>query len=314
MKKWLVAGSSGMAGRAIVRALEARGDSRIYEVSTNVCDFRDSIKTFELFQEIRPDIVVDAAAKVGGIIANSNKPVDFLLENMQIQNNLMSASHEVGVEKFVFLSSSCVYPKFATQPIKENSLMTGVLEETNSAYAVAKISGMRLIEAYREQFGYSWISVMPTNLFGPFDNFSTETSHVLPALIRKFHEAKINKQSSVVLWGTGKPLREFMHVTDFSNALLMVTEKYNDNETINIGTGEDITILDLAHKIKEVVGFTGDLIWDITKPDGTPKKQLDVSKLKKLGFSEQISLDIGLEETYSWFLKALEDKSIQLKL
>ena len=155
---------------------------------------------------------------------------------------------------------------------------------------------------------------MPTNLFGPFDNFSTETSHVLPALIRKFHEAKINKQSSVVLWGTGKPLREFMHVTDFSNALLMVTEKYNDNETINIGTGEDITILDLAHKIKEVVGFTGDLIWDITKPDGTPKKQLDVSKLKKLGFSEQISLDIGLEETYSWFLKALEDKSIQLKL
>ena len=314
MKKWLVAGSSGMAGRAIVRALEARGDSRIYEVSTNVCDFRDSIKTFELFQEIRPDIVVDAAAKVGGIIANSDKPVDFLLENMQIQNNLMSASHEVGVEKFVFLSSSCVYPKFATQPIKENSLMTGVLEETNSAYAVAKISGMRLIEAYREQFGYSWISVMPTNLFGPFDNFSTETSHVLPALIRKFHEAKINKQSSVVLWGTGKPLREFMHVTDFSNALLMVTEKYNDNETINIGTGEDITILDLAHKIKEVVGFTGDLIWDITKPDGTPKKQLDVSKLKKLGFSEQISLDIGLEETYIWFLKALEDKSIQLKL
>jgi GDP-L-fucose synthase len=314
MKKWLVAGSSGMAGRSIVRALEARGDSRIYEVSTNVCDFRDSIKTFELFQEIRPDIVVDAAAKVGGIVANSDKPVDFLLENMQIQNNLMSASHEVGVEKFVFLSSSCVYPKFATQPIKENSLMTGVLEETNSAYAVAKISGMRLIEAYREQFGYSWISVMPTNLFGPFDNFSTETSHVLPALIRKFHEAKINKQSSVVLWGTGKPLREFMHVTDFSNALLMVTEKYNDNETINIGTGEDITILDLAHKIKEVVGFTGDLIWDITKPDGTPKKQLDVSKLKKLGFSEQISLDIGLEETYSWFLKALEDKSIQLKL
>ena len=314
MKKWLVAGSSGMAGRAIVRALEARGDSKIYEVSTNVCDFRDSIKTFELFQEIRPDIVVDAAAKVGGIVANSDKPVDFLLDNMQIQNNLMSASHEVGVEKFVFLSSSCVYPKFATQPIKENSLMTGVLEETNSAYAVAKISGMRLIEAYREQFGYSWISVMPTNLFGPFDNFSTETSHVLPALIRKFHEAKISKQSSVVLWGTGTPLREFMHVTDFSNALLMVTEKYNDNETINIGTGEDITILDLAHKIKEVVGFTGDLIWDITKPDGTPKKQLDVSKLKKLGFSEQISLDIGLEETYSWFLKALEDKSIQLKL
>jgi GDP-L-fucose synthase len=314
MKKWLVAGSSGMAGRAIVRALEARGDSRIYEVSTNVCDFRDSIKTFELFQEIRPDIVVDAAAKVGGIVANSDKPVDFLLENMQIQNNLMSASHEVGVEKFVFLSSSCVYPKFATQPIKENSLMTGVLEETNSAYAVAKISGMRLIEAYREQFGYSWISVMPTNLFGPFDNFSTETSHVLPALIRKFHEAKINKQSSVVLWGTGKPLREFMHVTDFSNALLMVTEKYNDNETINIGTGEDITILDLAHKIKEVVGFTGDLIWDITKPDGTPKKQLDVSKLKKLGFSKHISLDIGLEETYSWFLKALENDSFKLKL
>ena len=314
MKKWLVAGSSGMAGRAIVRALEARGDSKIYEVSTNVCDFRDSIKTFELFQEIRPDIVVDAAAKVGGIVANSDKPVDFLLENLQIQNNLMSASHEVGVEKFVFLSSSCVYPKFATQPIKEDSLMTGVLEETNSAYAVAKISGMRLIEAYREQFGYSWISVMPTNLFGPFDNFSTETSHVLPALIRKFHDAKINKQSSVVLWGTGKPLREFMHVTDFSDALLMVIEKYNDSETINIGTGEDITILDLAHKIKEVVGFTGDLIWDITKPDGTPKKQLDVSKLKKLGFSAQTSLDIGLEETYSWFLKALKDKSIQLKL
>jgi len=314
MKKWLVAGSSGMAGRAIVRALEARGDSKIYKVSTDVCDFRDSIKTLELFQEIRPDIVVDAAAKVGGIVANSDKPVDFLLENMQIQNNLMSASHEVGVEKFVFLSSSCVYPKFASQPIKENSLMTGVLEETNSAYAVAKISGMRLIEAYREQFGYSWISVMPTNLFGPFDNFSTETSHVLPALIRKFHDAKIKKESSVVLWGTGKPLREFMHVTDFSDALLMVIEKYNDSETINIGTGEDISIIDLAHKIKEVVDFNGDIIWDITKPDGTPKKQLDVSKLKQLGFSKHISLDIGLEETYSWFLKALENDSFKLKL
>ena len=193
MKKWLIAGSTGMAGRAIVRALEARGDSKIYKVSTDVCDLRNSIKTLDLFQEIKPDFVVDAAAKVGGIVANASKPVDFLLENMQIQNNLLSASHEVGVEKFVFLSSSCVYPKFAPQPIKENSLMTGVLEKTNSAYAVAKISGMRLIEAYREQFGYSWISVMPTNLFGPFDNFSTETSHVLPALIRKFHDAKISK-------------------------------------------------------------------------------------------------------------------------
>jgi GDP-L-fucose synthase len=314
MKKWLIAGSSGMAGRAIVRALEARGDSKIYKVSTEVCDFRNSIKTLELFQEIKPDFVVDAAAKVGGIVANASKPVDFLLENMQIQNNLLSASHEVNVEKFVFLSSSCVYPKFAAQPIKENSLMTGVLEKTNSAYAVAKISGMRLIEAYREQFGYSWISVMPTNLFGPFDNFSTETSHVLPALIRKFHDAKINKESSVVLWGTGKPLREFMHVTDFSDALLTVIEKYNDSETINIGTGEDISILDLANKIKEVVDFNGDLIWDTTKPDGTPKKQLDVSKLKQFGFSNNISLDMRLEETYDWFLKALVDKSIPLKL
>ena len=314
MKKWLIAGSSGMAGRAIVRAVEESGDSKIHKVSTDICDLRDAVKTLDLFQEIKPDFVVDAAAKVGGIVANSSKPVDFLLENMQIQNNLMSASHKVGVEKFVFLSSSCVYPKFAPQPIKENSLMTGVLEKTNSAYAVAKISGMRLIEAYREQYGYSWISVMPTNLFGPYDNFSTETSHVLPALIRKFHDAKINKKSSVILWGTGNPLREFMHVTDFSDALLMVIEKYNESETINIGTGLDISILDLANKIKDVVGFKGDLIWDTTKPDGTPKKQLDISKLKRIGFSRNISLGQRLVETYDWFLKALKDESISVKL
>jgi GDP-L-fucose synthase len=314
MKKWLIAGSSGMAGRAILRAVEERGDSKIYKVSTDICDLRDAVKTLDLFQEIKPDFVVDAAARVGGIVANSSKPVDFLLENMQIQNNLMNASHTVGVEKFVFLSSSCVYPKFAPQPIKENSLMTGVLEKTNSAYAVAKISGMRLIEAYREQYGYSWISVMPTNLFGPYDNFSTETSHVLPALIRKFHDAKTNKKSSVILWGTGNPLREFMHVTDFSDALLMVIEKYNESETINIGTGLDISILDLANKIKEVVGFKGELIWDSTKPDGTPKKQLDVTKLKRIGFLRNISLDQRLVETYDWFLKALKDESVAVKL
>jgi GDP-L-fucose synthase len=314
MKKWLIAGSSGMAGRAILRAVEERGDSKIYKVSTDICDLRDAVKTIDLFQEIKPDFVVDAAARVGGIVANSSKPVDFLLENMQIQNNLMNASHTVGVEKFVFLSSSCVYPKFAPQPIKENSLMTGVLEKTNSAYAVAKISGMRLIEAYREQYGYSWISVMPTNLFGPYDNFSTETSHVLPALIRKFHDAKTNKKSSVILWGTGNPLREFMHVTDFSDALLMVIEKYNESETINIGTGLDISILDLANKIKEVVGFKGELIWDSTKPDGTPKKQLDVTKLKRIGFLRNISLDQRLVETYDWFLKALKDESVAVKL
>jgi len=282
MAKWLVAGASGMVGRAIVRLAKEEGITEIIEVSSSTCDLRNLQQTQTLLLDTKPDVVIDAAAKVGGILANSTEPVDFLLNNTQIQNNLFSASHLAKVKKVIFLSSSCVYPKLATQPIKESSLLTGPLEETNSAYAVAKISGMRLIQAYRQQFGHSWISVMPTNLFGSHDNFSLTSSHVLPALIRKFHEAKLNNSSSVTLWGSGNPKRELMNVDQFAKALLLVIADYDSEEAINIGTGKDLSIKELAALVKEVVGFKGEIIWDSQKPDGTPRRVLDVSKIENL--------------------------------
>jgi len=312
MAKWLVAGASGMVGRAIVRLAKKEGITEIIEVSSSTCDLRNLQQTQTLLLDTKPDVVIDAAAKVGGILANSTEPVDFLLNNTQIQNNLFSASHLAKVKKVVFLSSSCVYPKLATQPIKETSLLTGPLEETNSAYAVAKISGMRLIQAYRQQFGHSWISVMPTNLFGSHDNFSLTSSHVLPALIRKFHEAKLNNSSSVTLWGSGNPKRELMNVDQFAKALLLVIADYDSEEAINIGTGKDLSIKELAALVKEVVGFKGEIIWDSQKPDGTPRKLLDISKLEKLGFLPTQTLQEGIEETYEWFVSELNNENIRL--
>ena len=314
MAKWLVAGASGMVGRAIVRIAKNQGVSEIFEVTSKTCDLRDPNKTHQLLMDTKPDVVIDAAAKVGGILANSIEPVEFLIDNLQIQTNLFSASHKVDVKRVVFLSSSCVYPKHASQPIKESSLLSGPLEETNSAYAIAKISGMRLIQAYRQQYGRNWISVMPTNLYGTFDNFSTTSSHVLPALIRKFHDAKVKKENQVTLWGTGEPQRELMEVDDFARALTLVVDKYDNEETINIGVGKDQTISEIAQVIKEVVGFNGEIVWDTSKPNGTPRKLLEISKLTALGFKPEFNLKEGVTKTYRWFLEQIELKSPDLRL
>jgi GDP-L-fucose synthase len=314
MTTWLVAGATGMVGSSIVRLAKKIGIDQVVEVSRKNCDLTNYEDTFNLIKKNKPDVVIDAAAKVGGILANSTQPVDFLLNNIQIQNNLLKASHENNVKKFVFLSSSCVYPKLAPQPINESSLLTGPLEETNSAYAIAKISGMRLVKAYRQQYKHNWISVMPTNLYGYFDNFSLENSHVLPALIRKMHDAKLNKASSLSLWGSGSPRREFMHVDDLAEAINLVIQKYDSDEPINIGVGEDLTILELANLIKKVVQFEGEIVWDKTKPDGTPRKLLDISKLKNLGFTPRSDLENGIESTYKWFLEQLEKNPSILRL
>ena len=314
MAKWLVAGASGMVGRAIVRIAKNQGISEIVEVTSKTCDLRDSDQTDQLLMDTKPDVVIDAAAKVGGILANSSEPVEFMIDNLQIQTNLFSASHEADVNRVVFLSSSCVYPKHASQPIKEASLLTGPLEDTNSAYAIAKISGMRLIQAYRQQYARNWISVMPTNLYGPFDNFSITSSHVLPALIRKFHDAKLRNENKVTLWGTGKPQRELMQVDDFARALTLVISKYVKEETINIGIGKDQTISEIAQIIKEVVGFNGKILWDASKPDGTPRKLLEISELKTLGFEPEFHLKDGIAKTYKWFLEQIELKNPDLRL
>jgi GDP-L-fucose synthase len=314
MAKWLIAGSSGMVGRGIVRIAKSQGISDIVEVTSKTCDLRNLQKTRELLLDTKPDVVIDAAAKVGGILANSTEPVDFMINNLQIQTNLFSASNEANVRKVVFLSSSCVYPKLAEQPIKESSLLTGSLEDTNSAYAVAKIAGMRLIQAYRQQFNRNWISVMPTNLFGTFDNFSITTSHVLPALIRKFHDAKTNNESKVTLWGSGKPKRELMEVDEFARALLLIVEKYDDAETINIGTGKDLSIKEISELVKEVVGFHGEVVWDESKPDGTPRKLLDITKLRNLGYQPHEELKTGISKTYEWFKREIVSSKSDMRL
>jgi GDP-L-fucose synthase len=314
MAKWLIAGSSGLVGRGIVRIAKSQGITDIVEVTSKTCDLRNLQKTRELLLDTKPDVVIDAAAKVGGILANSTEPVDFMINNLQIQTNLFSASNEANVRKVVFLSSSCVYPKLAEQPIKESSLLTGSLEETNSAYAVAKIAGMRLIQAYRQQYNRNWISVMPTNLFGTFDNFSTSTSHVLPALIRKFHDAKTKNESKVTLWGSGKPKRELMEVDEFARALLLIVEKYDDAETINIGTGKDLSIKEISEIVKEVVGFHGEIVWDESKPDGTPRKLLDISKITKLGYQPHEELKTGISKTYEWFKREIVSSKSDMRL
>ena len=296
----VVAGSTGLVGSAISRALANRGES-VIGINRKVVDLLDRKATFEFINAAKPDLVIDAAAIVGGIGANNNFPVDFLSKNIQMQSNLMDAAHAANVERFVFLGSSCIYPRDCAQPIKEEYLMTGPLEQTNSAYAVAKIAGIELIRSYRKQFNRKWISLMPTNMYGPNDNFDLESSHVLPALINRFVTATKNGDRSVTLWGTGSPKREFLHVDDLATATLLAVEKYDDGAHLNVGTGEDLPIADLASMISRLSGFNGKIEWDSSKPDGTPRKVLDVTKMKNLGWAPAISLEAGIASTIEWF-------------
>lgn len=299
--KIYVAGHRGLVGSAIVRAIEADGKHSWIGQSRTELDLLDRKAVFEYLANEKPDAVVIAAAKVGGIHANDTYPVEFLSENLQIETNLMDAAHDAGIPRLLFLGSSCVYPKLAQQPIKEEYLLTGELEKTNEAYALAKISGLKLVQAYRKQYGHKWISAMPTNMYGPGDNFDLENSHVLPALIRKFHDAKTQGSPSVSLWGTGSPKREFLHSDDLGRACLFLLENYDDDVAINVGVGEDIPIKELAELIQSTVGFSGAVEWDSSKPDGTPRKLLDVSRLTALGWNPQISLEDGIRSTYEWF-------------
>jgi GDP-L-fucose synthase len=296
----LVAGATGLVGSAIVRELNATGKPNV-GISSKDVNLLDRAATFKFVKDFKPSVVIDAAARVGGIGANNAHPVDFLTQNIQIQSNLMDAAHDAGVKNFVFLGSSCIYPKNSTQPIKEDYIMTGELESTNSAYAIAKIAGLELIKSYRKQFGHKWISIMPTNLYGPNDNFDLQNSHVFPALIRKFVEAKETNAPSVTLWGTGTPKREFLHVDDLAKAILICLENYDSDQHINIGSGEDLSIKELALKVSKATGFSGEIIWDSTKPDGTPRKVLDVTKIKNLGWKPSISLDEGIIQTVQWY-------------
>ena len=301
--KIYVAGHKGLVGSAIVRAIESDGKHTWIGQTRSELDLLDRKAVFEYLAREKPDAVVIAAAKVGGIHANDTYPVEFLSENLQIETNLMDASHAAAIPRLLFLGSSCVYPKLSPQPIKEESLLTGELESTNEAYALAKISGLKLIQAYRKQYGHKWISAMPTNMYGPGDNFDLENSHVLPALIRRFHDAKTSGSSSVSLWGTGSPKREFLHADDLGRACLFLLENYDDNVAINVGVGQDISIKELADLIRTTVGYQGDVTWDSSKPDGTPRKLLDVSLITNLGWKPEISLEDGIRSTYSWYLE-----------
>jgi GDP-L-fucose synthase len=296
-----VAGHRGLVGSAIVRAIEASGEHTWIGKVRAELDLLDRKSVFDFLEAETPDGVIIAAATVGGIHANNTYPVQFLTENLQIESNLMDGAHAARVKKLLFLGSSCVYPKMAQQPIKEEYLLTGELEKTNEAYALAKIAGLKLVQAYRNQFGHDWISAMPTNMYGPGDNFDLENSHVLPALIRKFDDAKSTGASTVTLWGSGTPRREFLHADDLGRACVFLLENYNDEVAINVGVGEDISIKELAELIKETVGFTGDVEWDSSKPDGTPRKLLDISRITDLGWKAQISLEDGIRSTYEWY-------------
>jgi GDP-L-fucose synthase len=304
MASVVVAGATGLAGSAIVRAYQAAG-AEVIPISRKVVDLLDRDATFKFIKSKNPSLIIDAAAKVGGIGANSAFPVEFLADNLRIQNNLMEAAHAADVEKFIFLGSSCIYPRDCAQPIKEEYLLTGPLEETNSAYAVAKIAGIELIKSFRKEYGRQWISLMPTNLYGPKDNFELQGSHVLPAFIRRFVEAAEKSAAVETLWGSGAPKREFLHVDDLAAAVLHLGESYNSAQHLNIGTGEDLTIKELAQLVAELAGFTGEIAWDSTKPDGTPRKVLDVSEAKALGWSPKISLRDGIASTISWYRDAV---------
>ena len=290
-----------MVGSALVRRLQAEGFNNLLIRDRSKLDLTDESAVPKFFANETPDLVVVAAAKVGGIKANNEYPVEFLLENLRIQNNIIHSAYQTGVRKLLFLGSSCIYPKFAAQPISECALLSGLLEPTNEAYAIAKIAGIKLCQAYAREYGTNFISVMPTNLYGPNDNFDLEKSHVLAALLRKAHEAKIRKEKKLIVWGTGEPRREFLHVDDLASALLLLLQKYDSPEIINVGCGEDITIRELAKLICDVVGFDGKLIWDRTKPDGTPRKLLDATKIRALGWQPTIPLRNGIAQTYEWF-------------
>lgn len=299
----MVAGASGFVGSSISARYKGLGHE-VIDIARDTVDLTSLQDTIEMMYETKPDLVIDAAAKVGGIGANYASPVDFLSDNLRIQTNLMHASHLVDVDKFVFLGSSCVYPRESKLPIKEEYLMSGALEATNSAYAVAKIAGLELIRAYRKQYNRKWISLMPTNLYGPRDNFNLENSHVLPALIRRFIEATELKSRQVTLWGSGTPMREFLHVDDLANAVVLAAERYDSSLHLNVGTGEDLSIKELAKKVSLAVGFTGTIQWDTTKPDGTPRKVLDVSRVRALGWRPTITLDEGVAATITWYKEA----------
>ena len=303
--KIYVAGHNGMVGSSIVRALKEKGFTNIITARSKEVDLRNQNQVNDFFTKHKPEFVFLAAAKVGGIQANNTYKADFLYDNLMIQNNVIHNSHVHEVTKLLFLGSSCIYPKFAPQPIQESSLLTGELEPTNEPYAIAKITGIKLCDSFRDQYGCNFISAMPTNLYGPNDNYDLKNSHVLPALIRKFHEAKLANSNEVMIWGTGSPMREFLYVDDLAKACLFLMETHNEPGWVNVGTGKDIAIKDLALLIKKIVRFEGDLTFDTSKPDGTPKKQLDVSKINKLGWEAKIELEEGIKKVYSSYLETL---------
>lgn len=300
--KIYIAGHAGLVGSALWRGLEAAGYSNLLGWRSAELDLTNRENTIEAITQAKPDVVIMAAAKVGGIVANNSYPVEFLQDNVRIQTNVFEASHLANVEHLLFLGSSCIYPKFAEQPIREESLLTGPLEPTNDAYAIAKIAGVLHVQGYRREYGRHWISGMPTNLYGPRDNFDLESSHVLPAMIRKFHEAKVSQSPNVTLWGTGSPRREFLHVDDLAQACLHLLKIYDDSAPINIGWGQDVTIKELAEIVSNTIGYDGEIVWDTTRPDGTPRKLLNTERIQALGWSPQIKLADGIKSTYEWFI------------
>ncbi|MGV8815932.1 MAG: GDP-L-fucose synthase family protein [Gelidibacter sp.] len=300
--KIYIAGHRGMVGSAVWRALDQLGYSNLIGKTSKELDLRNQAQVNEFFDRERPEVVIDAAAKVGGILANSEFPYPFLMENLQIQNNLIDEAHRHDVKKFIFLGSSCIYPKFAPQPLKEEYLLTDSLEPTNEWYAIAKIAGVKACEAIRKQYNKDFVSLMPTNLYGPNDNFDLKSSHVLPAMLRKFHEAKINN-ASVELWGSGTPMREFLHVDDMARAVVFAVENVLPEHLYNVGTGIDVTIKELAQTIQNIVGYQGAILWDSSKPDGTPRKLMDITKLNQQGWIAKIDLNTGIKMTYDWFLE-----------
>jgi GDP-L-fucose synthase len=304
--KIYIAGYRGMVGSAVWRALESKGYSNLIGKTSAELDLRNQQAMLDFYATEKPEIVIDAAAKVGGILANNDFPYQFLMENMQIQNNLIDGAFKAGIEKFIFLGSSCIYPKFAQQPLKEEYLLTDSLEPTNEWYAIAKITGVKACQAIRKQYNKDYVSLMPTNLYGSFDNFDLQSSHVLPAMLRKFHEAKINNHSDVTLWGSGTPMREFLFVDDMAEAVVYALENNLPEYLYNIGTGKDITIKELAETIKKITGHQGNIIWDASKPDGTPRKLMDVSKMKEIGWEYSIELEDGIIKTYQWFLENID--------
>tara|TARA_Y100001954_G_scaffold57551_1_gene62092 strand:+ start:4203 stop:5144 length:942 start_codon:yes stop_codon:yes gene_type:complete len=305
--KIFIAGHLGMVGSSVWRILKSKGYTNLIGKTRKELDLTNQLAVKNFYDLENPEVVIDAAAKVGGILANNNFPYEFLMENMQIQNNLIDGAFKIGVEKFIFLGSSCIYPKFAPQPLKENYLLSDNLEPTNEWYALAKISGIKACESIRKQYGKDYVSLMPTNLYGYFDNFDLHSSHVLPAMIRKFHEAKLNNHSPVTLWGSGTPMREFLFVDDLAEAIVYAIENRLSENLYNVGTGKDITIKELSKIIQKIIGHKGNILWDPTKPDGTPRKLMDVSKMKAMGWEYRTELHDGIQKTYTWFLENIDN-------